>query len=115
MSEEKTISVDYDEVIEKHSKWASEEASAASDAGERRQAIGAFAESTGVENKALSQFRAGMKIKNEGKQRDWLRSWKALLPIAESHITGNSPEMELTPAEDDDPEEVVPFQRSADG
>lgn len=92
--------IDADKLLDKHGKWSREEQDAASKAGERRQDIGAVAESMAIENKALSQFRAGMKIKNEGKQRDWLRSWQELLPIAENAILGNQPEMSLgEPAE----------------
>lgn len=85
--------VDYDELMTHHQKWADGESSDASSAGERREQIGKFAEKCGLENKALSQFRAGMKIKNEGKQRDWLRSMKVLLAMAESAITGNQPDL----------------------
>ena len=104
--DDKAISVDSGELLTKHRKWATAEKNDAANTGERRQAIGQLAEKTGIENKALSQFRAGLKIKNEGKRRDWLRSMEELLPIARNEIMGNQPEMELEPAGED---EVAPF------
>lgn len=90
------ITVTHDDLMSHHEKWAMGEKSAASDAGERRQQIGAFAEKHGIENKALSQIRAGLKIKNEGKRLDWLRSMEAMLPMAANHIRGQSTqEMDL--------------------
>lgn len=103
--------VDYDDLMTHHQKWAAGEATDASKAGERREQIGKFAEKTGLENKALSQFRAGMKIKNEGKQRDWLRSMKVLLAFAESAILGNQPDMmpdAPVQTKDGTPEETPP-------
>lgn len=87
--EKKGPRVGHDSLIEFHSRIAMEEQSDAGRAGERRQKIGAFAEGHSLESKALSQFRAGMKIREEGKQQDWIRTWKVLLPIAEQHILGN--------------------------
>ena len=101
--------IDADKLLDKHGKWSREEQDAASKAGERRQDIGSVAESMAIENKALSQFRAGMKIKNEGKQRDWLRSWQELLPIAENAILGNQPEMKLQSDDDTGPDPVEPM------
>lgn len=98
------ITVDYESLITNHSKWAAGEASDASRAGERRQQIGQFAEAKGVENKALSQIRAGLKIKNEGKRMDWLRSMEVMLPLAAQVIRGNSTmEMNLDPEEGPEP------------
>ena len=90
MPEETEITVRHDDLIGKHEQWAAAEKDAASDAGERRQQIGEFAEKHGIENKALSQIRAGLKIKNEGKRLDWLRSMQKMLPMAADHIRGQS-------------------------
>ena len=90
--EEPKITVEYDKLITKHGEWVRGEQSDASNSGLRRQQIGQFAESVGVEGKALSQIRAGLKIKNEGKRADWLRSMEAMLPIAAQYIRGNQTE-----------------------
>lgn len=90
MSDETDISVEYDDLISKHAEWKRGEESNASDAGVRRQAMGQFAKDTGIDNKALSQVRAGLKIKNEGKQLAWLTSMEALLPLAALRIRGNT-------------------------
>lgn len=95
MSQSSKIHVDGDELLAKHNEWAKGEASDASNSGTRRQAIGAYAEKAGLEPKALSQFRAGLKIKNDGKRKDWLRSMQILLNVAEREIFDNEPEMGL--------------------
>jgi hypothetical protein len=100
--------IEADLLLDKHGKWHQAEKDAASKAGERRQEIGQTAENMAIENKALSQFRAGLKIKNEGKRQDWLRSWQELLPIAENVIFGNQPDM-LSQAEQTDPEPSEPM------
>ncbi len=82
------ISVTHDDLIDSHEKWAAAEKNSNAKAGERRQEIGAFAERVGVEGKALSQIRAGLKIKNDGKREDWLRSMEVMLPMAANHIRG---------------------------
>lgn len=106
MSEsESEITVTHDALLSNHQKWAVGEKNAASTAGERRQQIGAFAEQHGIENKALSQIRAGLKIKNEGKRLDWLRSMEAMLPMAANHIRGQGTvEMDLGEPEPKDPD-----------
>tara|TARA_R110000737_G_scaffold212309_4_gene229758 strand:+ start:1078 stop:1554 length:477 start_codon:yes stop_codon:yes gene_type:complete len=89
------------EILTKHKAWATGESSNASSASTRREAIRSYAESTRIENKALSQFRAGLKIKNEGKRKDWLRSLQLLLPVAEAEIFGNEPDMFNGPDDDE--------------
>lgn len=91
MASEGKISVKGDELLKKHEEWAKGEGSDASNAGKRREAIGKFAENHGLENKALSQVRAGLKIKNDGKRKDWIRTMHVLLPIAEAEIFSNEP------------------------
>lgn len=114
-AEKSAPSVEYDTLIDAHSKWASAEQDAASDAGERRQQIGAFAEKHNVENKALSQIRAGLKIKNEGKRLDWLRSMEAMLPHAAQFIRGNATaEMDFEADSGEPADEVVPFDQAAE-
>lgn len=93
--ENSKIQVDRDELLTKHAEWAKGEANDASKSGTRRDAIGAFAEKTGLENKALSQFRAGMKIKQDGKRRDWVRSMRILIDIADDEIFKNEPDLGL--------------------
>lgn len=105
MSDVQEINLEANELFEFHDKIAKEEGDAASDAGERRQAIGAFAEKTGVNNKALSQIRSGLKIKKEGKRLDWLRSMEIMLAHVSKRIRGESTmEMDL----DGDQEPRVP-------
>lgn len=111
--------VEYDEIMDKHQKWAAEEGDAASDAGTRRQQIGAFVEKTGLNNKAFSQFRAGMKQKKDESRQDWLRSMKILIPLAEQAIVGNgTPDMLESglgdPADYEDPEDT-PEEDEDDG
>jgi hypothetical protein len=118
--------VEYDELLNKHQIWATEEGDAASDAGTRRQQIGAFADKHGLNNKALSQFRAGMKQKKEDSRRDWVRSMEVLLAHARAAVFGNQPDMldtteakdakqpepsEAEPAEEE--EKIVPFDPDA--
>lgn len=79
--------------LKEHSRLASEEASAASDAGERRQEIGQLFEGMRLENKAASQARAILKIKNDGKRRDAVRTWQQLLPMLEAEILGETEDM----------------------
>ena len=102
MAQSSKIAVNGDEFLTKHNEWAKGKASDASNSGTRRQAIGAYAEKAGLEPKAMSQVRAGLKIKNDGKRKDWLRSMQNLLPIAEREIFDNEPEMEIeNPNEDE--------------
>ena len=115
MSDEEGINLDFDEVINFHEEMARQEGDANSDAGTRREAIGKFREGQGLQPKAFSQFRAGMKIKKPGDRADWLRSWEALIEVARDAIRGNQPEMDLeagnvtpiTPAPED---RVAPFE-----
>lgn len=95
MGEAQKITVNGDEILAKHKAWAAGESSDASNSGKRREAIGAYAEKCGLENKALSQFRAGLKIKSEGKRKDWLRSMQMLLPVAEREIFDNEPDLPM--------------------
>lgn len=94
------IVINRDEILTKHEAWTTGEASSSSDTGTRREAIGSYCEKNGIENKAFSQFRAGMKIKNDGKRRDWVRSMQLLLPVAERVVFGNQDEMELSDQDD---------------
>lgn len=87
------IIINAEELLKKHGVWKSGEESDASSSGKRREAIGAYAEKCGIENKALSQFRSGMKIKNDGKRKDWCRSMRLLMEVAEKEIFGNEPDM----------------------
>lgn len=84
------ISVDHDQLIDATSKWAQEDADRASSAGETRQRIGEFIEETGVNSKALSHIRAGLKLKKESARLDWLRSMELMLPMVAAHIRGQS-------------------------
>ena len=85
--------IDADKLVDSHDKWFRAEQSSNSDAGVRRQEIGALADEMNLNGTALSQFRAGMKMKNSDKQRDWIRSLKALVVVAEEQIMGNQPDM----------------------
>ena len=80
--------LDPEKFLKQHYSWAADEASAASDAGERRQAIGAMFENMRLESKAAGQARAILKMKNEGKQRDAVRAWQQLLPMLEQEVLG---------------------------
>ncbi len=102
--------VDSDKLLQVHADLTRGETDASSLAGERRQKQGQIADEMVIEPKALSQFRAGLKIKNEGKRRDWLRSIKALIPIADQVIEGNQPDMLGEPTADvQTPEPVEPM------
>lgn len=93
--------IDYDAFIAHHESQKAYEESSASKMGEARQERGGFLEDTGLSGKAVSAVRAGLKIKDEAKQQAWLRSMKALLPIAEDHITGNTTQDWVEAAEED--------------
>ena len=100
--------LDPEKFVREHTVIANQEATAASEAGERRQKIGQLFEDMRLENKAASQARAILKMKNEGKQRDGVRSWQQLLPMLEEHILGGShDEMDLHPNNGTDEEAAV--------
>lgn len=99
--------IDYDTFISHHEDQRRHEDSAASTMGEARQARGDFLEETGLNGKAVSAIRAGLKIKDEAKRQSWLRSLKALMPIAESHINGNTT-IDWIEVRDDEPEDGAP-------
>lgn len=110
------ITVKPDEIMTKHESWATAEAGAASDAGVRREAIGSYVEKCGFNNKAFSQFRAGLKQKTPEKRRDWLRSWEHLIEVARREILKNEPEMDLGADEDDDGVDAdQPDEKDGDG
>lgn len=74
----------------------SEDSDRASDAGESRQAIGAFVEATGINAKALAWCRQILKQKTQSKQMDIIMSLKKALPMIEDHVAGQgTAEMEL--------------------
>lgn len=99
------IEINHAKFMAMHEKWASGESSNASDGGVRRNEMKQFDEDTGLEAKARSQIRAGLKIKNEGKRADWLRSMIACIPMLKAEIFGNG-----TPDMLDGHEgEVIPF------
>lgn len=103
-----------DEIMNKHKTWHSGEKDAAVSAGKRREAIGTYREGCGINAKAFSQFRAGLKIKGEGDRKDWLRSMQLLLPVAEQEIFGNEPDMFPVEAGGDDAD-GVPADAPDDG
>lgn len=113
MTEESEITLEHDQLMGFHEKMAAAEGEAASDAGTRRQEIGAFIEKTGVHKKAFSQIRAGLKIKKEGDKLDWLRSMELMIGMAGAHIRGQSTaEMDF---EADDPRIPEQFTNDAEG
>lgn len=98
--------VDHDTLIDFTLARNAEDAKRASDAGETRQAIGAFIDKTNLHPKAYAQARAILKqaAKHQGKAVDWIRSLKHVLPMVESHITGQGTlEMDLKPVDPMDP------------
>lgn len=105
MSEDDDLNLDADALIGKIGQWNSEDAERAESAGETRADIKAFIEDTGINKKALSHLRAGLKIRKEADQLDWLRSMEAGLEIIGNHIRGQSTGDMF---EDDDA--VVPFE-----
>jgi len=101
------ITVDHDQLMDAHHKWAKNEGDRASDAGTDRVEIGKFLEKTGIHGKALSAVRAGMKLKKDASKLDWLRSMEALLPMVADHIRGQATsEMDLSGE--------VPFEEAAE-
>jgi hypothetical protein len=109
MSEESKITINHDQLMNAHTKWAVEESDAASDAGRRRKEMGDFQEKTGVHKKALSHIRAGLKLKKEGDRLDWLRSMEIMLPMVADHIRGQgTQEMSF----DEESEEYDPGEMS---
>ncbi|MDR9393961.1 MAG: hypothetical protein RI571_06490 [Roseovarius sp.] len=97
--------ISYDTFIQHHTSQARFEDSSASTMGEARQERGEFLEDTGLNGKAVSAMRAGLKLKDEAKQRAWLRSMEALLPIVKDHIIGNTTEDWVESADKDEIEE----------
>lgn len=95
------IKVNGDEFLKKHYAWAKGEETDASRAGTRREAIGQYAEKTGLNNKAMSQIRSGLKMKDSAKRRDWVRSLQILLEIAEKEIFDEDPELPMTNPNED--------------
>lgn len=94
--------IDHDQLIGRASRHNMEDADRASSAAETRQDIGAFLESTGLNNKAYSVLRQIMKAgdKSRDKAMDVIRSLEKGLPMVKSHIGGQ------TTAEMDFPEPV---------
>lgn len=105
--------IDYDTFLNHHEAQKQHEDSSASTMGEARQARGIFLEDTGLNGKAVSAVRAGLKIKDEAKQQAWLRSMKALLPIAEDHITGNTTQDWVEAADGEIEEAAADFEADA--
>lgn len=85
--------LDADKFLTKHKEWAAEESEAASEAGERRQAIGQLVEDMNLNNKAASQARAILKMKKDGDRMDAVRSWEQILPMLKAEIMGDQPDM----------------------
>ena len=97
-----SLNIDAQRLIAAISEFNSEDAARASDAGETREAVGAYLEATGIQKKAFSHMRAGLKLADEQKQLDWLRSMEAMLPIVASHIRAvGALEMEFGETEGD--------------
>lgn len=119
MSEDTELTLDHDALIGKITQWNMEDADRASGAGETRADIGQFIEDTGINNKALSQLRAGLRLKKESQRLDWLRSMEVGLEIVGAHIRGQStadmfddPDQDEAGFGEDDP--VVPFNDAAE-
>ena len=73
-----------------------EDSERASDAGESRQLIGEFIESTGMNSKALAWCRQILKAKTQAKQMDIIMSMEKALPMIRDHVSGQgTAEMEL--------------------
>lgn len=85
--------LDPDKFLERHYAIAAQEQSSASDAGTRRQQIGELFDSMSLESKAASQARAILKMKNDGKKRDAVRSWEQLLPMLQREVLGGTEDM----------------------
>lgn len=102
------IEIDPSKFMKMHEKWSAGESGNASDNGVRRNEMKQFDEEIGLESKARSQVRAGLKIKNEGKRADWLRSLIACLPMLKAEIFGNG-----TPDMLDQENVVKPFNPDA--
>ena len=96
--------IDYDTFIAHHSDQQRYEDSAQSKMGEARQKRGDFLEETNLNGKAVPAIRSGLKIKDDAKQFDWLRSMKVLIAIVDEHITGNTtPDMfDAAPSQESD-------------
>lgn len=91
--------LDPEKFLKLHREFANGESTDASNAGERRVAIGAMFDEMRLEPKAAGQGRAILKMKNEGKMRDAVRTWQQLLPMLEDVVLGGSQdEMDLHPA-----------------
>ena len=99
--DDSAIEINATEIMHKHAIWTTGESSDKSSAATRREAINEYTENRGIERKAFAQFRAGLKIKDETKRRDWLRSLQLLLPVAEAEIFGNEPEMDFEGDDDE--------------
>ena len=84
------IDLEHDQLIGQISARNREDGERASSAGESRAEVKAFLEDTGVHPKAFAAIRAGMKIKKEAQQLDWLRSLEIMLPMVAAEIRGQS-------------------------
>lgn len=97
--------IDHDQLIGRAARHNMEDAERASSAAETRQDIGAFLESTGLNNKAYSVLRQIMKAgdKSQDKAMDMIRSLEKGLPMVKSHIGGQTTiDMELEPVDEGD-------------
>lgn len=88
--------INHDGLIDFIEECNREDSERASSAGETRQAIGEFIESTGMNSKALAWCRQILKAKNQSKQMDIIMSLEKALPMIKDHVSGQgTAEMEL--------------------
>lgn len=105
----KQLEIDQEAVLQAMQDFNTEDSERASDAGESRQRIGEFLESTGINNKAFSHCRMVLRMKKDDKRQDWLRSMRALMPLMESQIAAIG-----TRDAFDVPQEAVDLARQAE-
>lgn len=105
----KQLEIDQEAVLQAMQDFNTEDSERASDAGESRQRIGEFLESTGINNKAFSHCRMVLRMKKDDKRQDWLRSMRALMPLMESQIAAIG-----TKDAFDVPQEAVDLARQAE-
>jgi hypothetical protein len=82
--------VEHDEFMDFVGARNAEDSKRASSAAESRQKIGEFLDETNLNGKAVSIARQILKIKDEDKQADLIRSLDAVLPMVKLHVSGQS-------------------------
>jgi hypothetical protein len=109
------LNIEYDTLIAAITARNKEDGERASSAGESRQKIGEFLETTGMNGQAFSWCRSILKKKKYSQQMDVLISLEEALPMIRAAVMGGQTEMVLDAAPEEAPKaetKVVPIKKT---